>query len=139
MQKIVIFVIILFFLGGCSYKPDMHSAKIALDYEGTYVGTFPCHNCEGIRETLQILPNGEYDKKRIHLGEAINVYESKGSFRWHPLGNIIWLDDSSSYFVSENYLLALDKDDKIIDREVYRLDKFGIIYVLPQTQIQEQN
>ena len=133
IQKALIVTLVLF-LGGCSYKPDMHNAKIALDYEGTYVGTFPCQSCEGIRTTLHIMPQQRYEKKIVHLGESINVYESKGFFNWHPSGNIIWLDDSSSYFVSENHLLLLDRHDKIIDREIYRLDKFGISYILPKDQ-----
>jgi len=134
LQKSLFFAVALFFLAGCSYKPDIYSAKFALDYEGTYVGTFPCNNCDGIREILKILPQQTYEKKRIHLGESINVYQSKGFFSWHPSGNIIWLDDGSSYFVSENHLFVLDRDDRFIDKEVYKLDKFGIAYILPQIE-----
>lgn len=132
MAKIIVSaMMIMLFLSGCAFKAN--SAKRALDYTGIYIGTLPCADCKGIRTLIKVYDNGIYEKEVVYLGEKINTYYSKGRYSWHPNGNIIWLDDATSYFVKKNKLFMLDKDDNFIKgalQDMYVLSKFGIEYVL---------
>jgi hypothetical protein len=40
--------------------PDMHNARISLDYFGSYKGVLPCADCEGIETIIGIHPTNAY-------------------------------------------------------------------------------
>ncbi len=100
------------------YPPDMHTARIALDYEGTYHGILPCADCEGIETFLEITYEKTFVKKTRYLGKNDEkVFVSEGSFFWHENGFVITLegeDPPNQYFVSENYLVHLDEQGERI-------------------------
>ncbi len=94
--------------------PDMHNAKIALDYYGFYEGTLPCADCQGIKTEISLLPDQQYEKTSFYIGtDNTRHFMRAGRFKWKEDGNTIILNSSNGpnlYFVSENALFKLDKD-----------------------------
>lgn len=108
------------------------TSRNALDWEGTYYGILPCANCEGIETVITILYDETYMIKTKYLGKDGQVFESKGSFSWNELGNIITLEEfpgqegGQKYLVGENQLFHLDQEGNRISGELaenYRLSK----------------
>ncbi|PRY90524.1 NlpE-like protein [Mongoliibacter ruber] len=99
-----------------------HTARLSLDYEGIYVGTLPCADCEGIETTLEIGPSYSYVKKMVYLGtDNDSIDEASGTFRWNDEGNTITLvgvDAPNQYFVGENVLFHLDMDGNRISGDL---------------------
>ncbi len=110
-----------------------HNAKNSLDYAGTYVGTLPCADCEGIETTVTLKENGEYESEMTYLGKgADNVFKDSGTYTWEEDGNRITTrsldatDQENKYFVSENMIKALDSDGNEITgsmADLYILEK----------------
>lgn len=143
MKKILAFTILTAFLAiGCESKKeeavveqptelaDEHNAKNSLDYLGTYKGTLPCADCEGI-ETLIVLNEDEtYEIQTKYLGKEDNEFTEIGSYTWMDDGNTLEFEDTNSrityYFVSENRLIALDQEGNRITGDLaqfYELNK----------------
>lgn len=123
--------IAVFLFTGCSFKSD--SAQRTLDYEGVYVGTLPCADCEGIRTLIKLFAQNVYEKEVVYLGEKVDTYFSRGTYSWDSSGNIIHLDDATAYFVKKDKLYVLDKNGKIIQGQLqhrYILSKFGVQYAI---------
>lgn len=80
-------------------KPDMHNARISLDYEGRYEVGKPVSGND-IRE-VQIKSGNRY---MVTLANGINI---TGLYSWDASGSRIILDiqgDPSPFFVGENFL-----------------------------------
>lgn len=93
--------------------PDMHNAKIALDFAGTYKGTLPCADCAGIETEIEISSDQSFVRKTRYLGKnGQTVFEEKGTYKWNDAGNTIIFnevkDAPDQYFVGENVLIQLD-------------------------------
>ena len=96
---------------------DMHNAMSSLDYQGTYVGSLPCADCEAI-ETKIILTDDSFIKEMVYKGKSKEVYKESGSIEWNKEGNTITLvgaSPSNLYFVGENVLFHLDSNGKRIE------------------------
>lgn len=122
-------MMILFLMGSCKqvaeneasrYEPvtdevefiDHHTAKLSLDYHGTYHGVLPCADCPGIETTIHLYEDETYEiiRKYMDRGEDA-VYRSSGVFSWDPRGFIITLEGETppnQYFVAENHLRQRD-------------------------------
>lgn len=118
----------IFFLTGCSNPsiknnsqdiseltlPDMHNARIALDYAGLYKGIIPCADCEGIETTLRLTFEGKFLYQIVYKGKSEKVYEKSGTYTWNDAGNTIILDGventPNQYFVGENMIIQLDME-----------------------------
>ncbi len=87
--------------------PPAHNARDALDWAGTYTGTLPCDDCEGIATTVTLSPNGAFQLSQIYLGKE-ERHSTEGDFAWNDQGNTITANEFS-FFVSENRLIQLDK------------------------------
>ncbi|NLS14708.1 copper resistance protein NlpE [Vibrio sp. SM6] len=90
----------------------MDNSQNSLDWNGTYLGTFPCADCEGIEMSLTLLPEGRYQLTQTYLGEALKPLVSQGAFVWNDAGNTITLENEpqpNQYFVGENRLIKLDR------------------------------
>ena len=89
---------------------DSHTSENSLDWEGTYVGTLPCGDCDGIERTITIKEQA-FKAKDNHLGKKDGVFESRGYIKWIDNGQKIVLsdDNGTTYFVGENTLTQLDK------------------------------
>ena len=99
---------------------DMHNAMISLDYQGTYLGSLPCADCESI-ETKIILADDSYIKETVYKGKSKEVFKESGSFEWNKEGNTITLIGSevpNQYLVGEDVLFHLDKDGKRIEGDL---------------------
>ncbi|WP_087016131.1 copper resistance protein NlpE [Thaumasiovibrio subtropicus] len=103
-----------------------HSAKHALDWHGTYTGTIPCQDCEGIATTLIVTASGDYQLSQIYLGDQQNrIYSDDGQITWNDKGNTITVG-TQQYFVAENRLIQLDQQGQRINGDLadfYQLQK----------------
>lgn len=94
---------------------DHHTAKMSLDYVGSYKGITPCADCEGIETTLYLTDESKYVLQTNYLGkkEAV-VNEQRGTYSWNEAGNTVILagieNGPSQYFVGENNVTQLDRD-----------------------------
>ena len=61
---------------------DMHTSETALDWEGTYTGTLPCADCEGIKVTITLNKDQTFVSKDIYLGKEDGNTDSRGYFKW---------------------------------------------------------
>lgn len=91
---------------------DKHNASNSLDWAGTYRGTLPCADCEGIATELTLNQDNTYWLKTSYLGKGVSEFEEKGTFSWNEAGNTITLSGAknkpSQYFVAENKVIQFD-------------------------------
>jgi uncharacterized lipoprotein NlpE involved in copper resistance len=98
---------------------DSHTSESSLDWEGTYIGTLHCADCEGIERTITI-EGHNFVTKDNYLGKKDGVFDSQGYIKWIDNGQKILLSDENgtSYFVGENTLTQLDQDGNKITGEL---------------------
>lgn len=101
----------------------VHTSRNALDYEGTYTGTMPCADCEGIYTEITLRGDQTYKFKAVYQGvgnNEQNTFEESGRYTWNNSGNIITLNNNSDeqYQVGENVLIALDQSGNRITGEL---------------------
>ncbi len=93
---------------------DMHTSRIALDFQGTYEGILPCGDCDGIKATIDILENDRFEKRLQHLGkDADAVLHSAGDFSWEASGGVIRLQGThgfTRFMVAENFLVHMEDE-----------------------------
>ena len=97
---------------------DEHTSQNSLDWSGTYQGTVPCADCEGIDLTLSLNEDGTFVEKLVYLGKEDNTFEHSGTFTWDETGSIIRLkqgDNVSQYKVKEGSLQGLDENGNPIE------------------------
>lgn len=103
-------------------NPDpVHNSRTSLDWAGTYSGTLPCADCEGIATRLTILENGTFTMNVQYLGRSDDGAVIEGTFVWEEDGNHIVLQGAgrpSVYQVGENRLWLRDPDGKPITGEL---------------------
>lgn len=91
---------------------DQHNSSNSLDWQGTYRGTIPCADCEGIETELTLNQDNTYWLKTSYLGKSDQAFDEKGTFSWNEAGNTITLSGTknrpSQYFVAENKVIQLD-------------------------------
>ncbi len=100
---------------------DMHNARIALDYVGSYSGVLPCADCEGIVTEVILVDESQFIRKTQYLGHGEMIFEETGIYTWGEAGNTITLegaDEPNRYFVSENRIFHLDMDGNKIEGEL---------------------
>ncbi len=134
-------------LSGCSPEPAGNAgpaststaaamssnSRNALDWAGTYQGVLPCASCEGIKTTITLTADGQYQLQSIYLGEEpANQFDESGSFSWDDSGGKIRLNSESNearwFRVEENALRQLDLEAELISGELaehYRLAKIS--------------
>jgi Uncharacterized lipoprotein NlpE involved in copper resistance len=96
--------------------PDMHSSQMALDWAGTYVGTLPCADCPGVRETLVLHKDQTYALSTHYVDRPGSAFSRSNSFTWVN-GHTIRLEGMQQpmYFrVGENQLIQLGIDGQPI-------------------------
>ena len=126
---------LLLVLGAChkasledSTKPAAHTAanssapavatgdnsQNALDWVGTYYGTLPCADCEGIATRIRLGKDLRYQLSETYLGKSDTAVLAEGIFTWNADGNSISLQGitegarSTQLQVGENKLTQLD-------------------------------
>ena len=109
---------------------DMHNARIALDYIGTYSGVLPCADCEGIITEVILVDESQFIRRTQHIGHEDMVFEESGIYSWNEAGNTITLEGTAKpnqYFVSENSIFHLDMNGNRIEGELAEM------YILKKT------
>lgn len=109
---------------------DGHTSQNSLDWDGTYIGTLPCADCEGIETTITLSMDHTFTQKQVYLkGEERHAFESEGTFQWDEAGRIITLqfeDNTWMFQVVENAIIHLDMEGNRIEGELaehYVLEK----------------
>jgi heat shock protein HslJ/uncharacterized lipoprotein NlpE involved in copper resistance len=93
---------------------DHHTSQSSLDFIGTYKGTVPCADCEGIETTLTLLDSSNYKLESTYKGKSKTPFVNKGSYSWNDTGTKIKLngikdgEGAGQYLVIENGLIQLD-------------------------------
>lgn len=95
------------------------NSEVSLDWNGTYIGTLPCADCEGIETTLTLHSDRTYVLNTRYLGRNDDLQEERsGSFTWGSNGSIITLSDlegmPGKYKVGENRIWHLDMNGEMI-------------------------
>lgn len=87
--------------------PDGHTAQTSLDYEGTYVGTFPAADCPGIETTLRLKRDGTYALHQKYIDRDAE-FDENGTYTVQD--NLLTLagEQHSYYKIEENRLRRLD-------------------------------
>jgi copper homeostasis protein (lipoprotein) len=118
--KKIIFLVFLaaFAFWGCAHRDAGHASKNSLDWAGTYVGTLPCADCEGMHTTLILNPDMTYTLSTRYVGKNDRVFEQRGVFSFSAEGSTLTLDavgqGPSAYKVGENTLTQLDMQGQAI-------------------------
>ena len=109
---------------------DEHTAQNSLDWIGTYEGTLPCADCEGIKTTIVLNEDYTFSSREEYLKSPNLLVEVNGNFVWDNSGFKVSLKDnkdySRSFKVVENAILHLDTEGNEISgalSEQYRLIK----------------
>ena len=94
-------------------KVDEHNSRNSLDWNGTYHGTLPCADCEGIHTIIELNQNNTFKLSQEYLNKNTKIEES-GKFNWSKDGGKISFttkDKSNfNYKVGEGRLIQLDQD-----------------------------
>lgn len=87
------------------------NSQTSLDWTGTYRGTLPCADCQGIETVLTLHDNRAYTLNRRYVGREESFRETTGTFAWNMAGSQITLSDDNAtpFLVGENRLFQLDK------------------------------
>lgn len=94
------------------------NSATSVDWNGTYKGTVPCDNCEGVEINLTLNSDLTYKLVTNYLGrnDALEQ-ENTGSFTWDETGSIITLEKvaqgTTHYKVGENRIWQLDTNGKM--------------------------
>ncbi len=96
------------------------NSETSLDWDGIYVGTTPCANCEGIETELTLGKNKTFVLKTKYIGKgAEKIKTEKGTFSWDGSGSVIVLNGlehkPNQYKVGENHLVQMDMQGKIVE------------------------
>jgi copper homeostasis protein (lipoprotein) len=135
MERAYAVWLVLAALAGCSVPSEQppvsagDNSRNALDWQGSYVGTVPCADCEGIRTRVELRGDGTFSRSLIYLGKDAQPLDDSGTFTWDAAGSRVALggaSDAQRYQVGENVLFHLDRDGQRISGDraaLYRLDK----------------
>ncbi len=109
---------------------DGHNSQNSIDWAGTYRGTLPCADCEGIETAITLNQDGTYQKSETYLTnrEGKKNFEENGKFSWDTTGSIVTLHADSGDFmckVGEGKLFALDMEGKMVEGQL--ADKYILV------------
>lgn len=97
----------------------LHTAENSLDFEGRYLGTLPCTDCDGVKTEIFVNENKTYKKSVSYMGKSDSLQTEEG--KWTIKGSVLNLRNQLNafqmYFVGENYLQQLDSAGKKIGGE----------------------
>lgn len=99
------------------------NSATSLDWDGVYIGTTPCANCEGIETELTLRKDKTFVLKTKYLGKGPgNIIVEKGTFSWDGTGAVIVLNGleqkPNQYKVGENHLVQMDMEGNIIEGDL---------------------
>lgn len=93
--------------------PVGDNSRVSVDWNGTYEGTLPCADCEGIKTIITLNGDDTYAITTEYIGKDVQS-EGKGNLVWSKDGGKITITGedgvSTIYRVGENILIQLDQD-----------------------------
>lgn len=122
-------------VASCATPPtrqsSSHSTSNSVDWQGTYVATVPCADCEGIQTSIRLSGDKTFIRTQAYLkGGKSTPFTDRGTFEFTDDGSTIILkaseDGPTRYKVGENSLTQLDRSGKPITSELavlYQLRK----------------
>lgn len=120
IMKCVFYVMVISILSACAAdtqkmisekeKKNMNSAKNALKYKGTYIGTTLTESGDKIKITID-LSDSLYKKNVEFVEQRRASIKGAGVYEWNEDGTMIVLlneDQPNTYLVQKNTLIRLD-------------------------------
>lgn len=106
--------------------PTADNSMTSVDWPGTYLGTLPCADCEGIETQLTLNADLTFVLQTKYLGQMDSPFKTVGTFEWDEAGRVITLmtegaDDAIHYQVGENILFKLDANRNRIDGDLAKM------------------
>lgn len=99
---------------------DGHTSINSLDWQGTYEGTLPCEDCDGIFTEITLGNDESFTVNSTRLaGSAKEKSTQKGLYQWDETGSIVSMKIDgvpSKFKVGENRLIMMNDEGKIIER-----------------------
>lgn len=92
--------------------PVGDNSQTSLDWAGTYQGTLPCADCEGVLTEIILKGDQSFTMTTQYLGKSKDRNISTGKFEWDNSGSKITLDSNPNlqYKVGEFVLFKLDDE-----------------------------
>jgi copper homeostasis protein (lipoprotein) len=94
-------------------------AKKNPDLTGVYLGIMPCADCSGIKTEIRLNRDSTYETAIRYLGKPMDVFLSRGHFKWNNAENKIILKKgegfnitSGQFLVHKDTLIALNSEGK---------------------------
>ena len=140
LTNILIIIAVAFVAVACNNKQSKTNAGTAdstvvtvvegNNFYGTYEGTLPCADCEGIKTVLTLNEDTTYDLKSEYLGKENAVFEESGVYNLLA-GNVVELVTPSSgnktYYKIQDGAVALSDASGVLNEgelaEFYILKK----------------
>ena len=92
------------------------NSQSSIDWNGTYKGTIPCADCEGIAMEIKLNKDLTFTSKSVYLGKERNEFNENGTFSWNKEGTTISTatqdKTTAMYKVGENKLILLNSEGK---------------------------
>lgn len=138
--RFLLFALVLM-TGITACKPQKHTSKkdlnisgnslVSFDWEGTYLGTVPCADCDGIKTQLTLNKDFTFILKTQYPGKSDSVYQREGKFSCDKSGSHVILDDAGKrqFKLEENRLVQLNTTGHRISGDLapeYILEKVKI-------------
>ncbi len=117
------------------------NSQNALDWAGSYQGTFPCADCPGINTAITLRSDGTYKLSTRYLERSDSIFTESGTFTWDNAGSQVTLsEDNRQFLVGENKLFQLDMEGNRITGDLaehYILNKVEESIVGPYWKLVE--
>lgn len=100
-------------------------SNVAPAYTGTYLGTLPCADCEGIETTIVLNADGTYTQTQLYLkGSDKTRFEEQGKIKYAASTQMLTLNngkETSLYKLEGNKLIQLDTQGKAAEGDLANL------------------
>lgn len=97
---------------------DGHTSINSLDWQGSYEGTLPCSDCDGIFTELTLNNNETFVLHQTKIiGDKKDKSTKKGLYQWDETGSNISMEiegKTRMYKVGENRLILLDENGNLL-------------------------
>lgn len=132
MKKITLLLLVIL-LASCTStekfstkeQSDGHNSYNSLDWEGFYIGTEPCKDCEKIERKIYLFEDMSYEVVTEYIGsDKPLIMRHEGQIEWSKDGGSIVLknDDSNMgtlrYKVGENVLIPLNSNGEAVKYDI---------------------
>lgn len=113
-------MIVLLFLSACKTQQmdggSGDNSRNSVDWIGTYIGTLPCADCEGLKIQIVLTGDDMFEISSLYAGKSDEIMIHRGQITWDASGGIVILGNNDNQFrVGENKLIKLDRSGNKIE------------------------